>query len=82
MDQTTREEFTGQITEKFREVEMLCLKYKVPCFMTCALEGDNETEYLHMTKRRSDVSDPADRCRPFFYSLFLIKMHVRYASAP
>lgn len=49
MDQTTREEFTGQITEKFREVEMLCLKYKVPCFMTCALEDDNETNYLHMT---------------------------------
>lgn len=49
MDQKEREEFTEQITEKFRDIEMLCIKNKVPCFLTCALEADGETNYLHTT---------------------------------
>lgn len=44
-----RAEFTEQIIGKFREIEMLCLKHKVPCFLTCALEGDGITNYLHTT---------------------------------
>lgn len=49
MEQKNREQFTEQVTEKFREIEMLCLKYKVPCFLTCALEGEGVTDYIHTT---------------------------------
>lgn len=49
MDEENREVFKEQITEKFREIEMLCIKNKVPCFLTCAIEENGATEYLHKT---------------------------------
>lgn len=49
MEQNNREAFDEQIEPKFREVEMLCLKHKIPCFLTCAVEGDGETSYPHTT---------------------------------
>lgn len=50
MEQPTyTQEAVDQLMAKFREVEMICLKHRIPCFMTFALEHDGETEYPHMT---------------------------------
>lgn len=49
MADENKEEFKAQITEKFRDIELLCIKHKVPCFMTCALEENGATNYLHTT---------------------------------
>lgn len=49
MDTTYTQEAVNQLTEKFSEIEMICFKHKIPCFLTFALEHDGTTDYRHST---------------------------------
>ena len=44
-----KQEAIELLTEKFREIELICIKHKMPCFLTFAIEGEGKTEYKHTT---------------------------------